>query len=241
MPDADTHTSMSGSTEPRAPLVIAVDGPSGAGKSTLGRKLAGELGLLYLDTGAMYRAVALRISRAGDDPADAAALARHAREAEIELAGEPDRLQVRLDGEEVSAQLRRGEIAQLASIVSANSDVRREMVRRQREIAMRAPAGVVLDGRDIGTIVFPGAPVKFFLTATPHSRATRRFRQADETQDAASFDDVLRDVEERDLRDSTRADSPLQIAEDAVVIDSTEEGIDDVLARMLTVVRERME
>ena len=239
MPDADTQPIAYTEKPARTPLVIAVDGPSGAGKSTLGRRLAGELGLLYLDTGAMYRAVALRIARANDDPADASALARHARDAKIELAGEPDRLQVWLDGEEVSAHLRRNEIAQLASVVSANSDVRREMVRRQREIAMRAPAGVVLDGRDIGTVVFPDAPVKFFLTATPHSRATRRFRQASETVNAASFDDVLRDVEERDLRDSTRADSPLQIAEDAVVIDSTEEGIDDVLARMLAIVRER--
>lgn len=217
------------------PLIIAVDGPSGAGKSTLGRRLASELKLLYLDTGAMYRAVALAVLRAKLDPHDAASVAIVAQTARIELAGDPQALQVRLDGEDVSNRLRTEEIAQIASVISTNSNVRREMVRRQREMARQAACGVVLDGRDIGTVVFPDAPVKFFLTATPEQRAARRFTEA---SDAAEYEAVLRDIQERDARDSTRDDSPLAIADDAIVIDSTEETIDEVLARMMERVEE---
>jgi cytidylate kinase len=243
-PDAAALTAASTpeSSQPRAvlaaiePLIIAVDGPSGAGKSTLGRRLASKLKLLYLDTGAMYRAVALAVLRAKLDPHDAASVALVAQTTRIELAGEAQALQVRLDGEDVSSQLRKEEIAHIASIISTNSDVRREMVRRQREMAHAAARGSVLDGRDIGTVVFPDAPVKFFLTATPEQRAARRFTEA---ADAAGYDEVLRDIQERDARDSTRDDSPLAIADDAIVIDSTEETIDEVLARMLEAVAER--
>ncbi len=221
----------------RAPLIVAVDGPSGAGKSTLGRRLARELGLLYMDTGAMYRAIALAALRANIDLTDAHALARIARDSRIELTGDADRLQVWLDGEEVSGSLRTEEVAAAASIVSINSDVRRAMVSRQREMARDAKRGVVLDGRDIGTVVFPDAPVKFFLTATPEQRATRRFHQAGES--ARNYEDVLRDIQERDARDATRGDSPLAIADDAIVIDSTEETAEEVFARMISIIAER--
>lgn len=222
-------------TSESVPLIIAVDGPSGAGKSTLGRRLAGKLNLLYLDTGAMYRAVALAVLRAKLDPHDAPSVALVAQTARIELAGDPTALQVRLDGEDVSSKLRTEEIAHIASVISTNSDVRGEMVRRQREMARQAARGVVLDGRDIGTIVFPDARVKFFLTATPEQRAARRFTEASDT---SGYEEVLRDIQERDARDSTRDDSPLAIADDAIVIDSTEATIDEVLARMLEAVEE---
>ena len=219
------------------PLIIAIDGPSGAGKSTLGRRLARELGLLYIDTGAMYRAVALAAAREGVDASEAEAVAEVARRASIRLEGDPDSLRVLLDGRDVSEEIRGEGAGGAASVVSAVPEVRREMVRRQRE--MGAGGGVVLDGRDIGTVVFPAADVKFFLTAVPEERARRRFDEGRAVAREQSFEETLADLNERDRRDSTRDDSPLRIAEDAVVIDTTELPIDEVFARMLQVVRER--
>src|SRR5205814_2788 len=217
------------------PLIIAIDGPSGAGKSTLGRRLARELGLLYIDTGAMYRAVALAAAREGVDASEAEAVAEVARRASIRLEGDPDSLRVLLDGCDVSEEIRGEGAGGAASVVSAVPEVRREMVRRQRE--MGAGGGVVLDGRDIGTVVFPSADVKFFLTAVPEERARRRLDE--ERTRAQSFAETLADINERDRRDSTRDDSPLRIGDDAVVIDTTELSIDEVFRRMLQVVRER--
>ena len=219
------------------PLIIAIDGPSGAGKSTLGRRLARELGLLYIDTGAMYRAVALAAAAAGADLSDAGAVAEVARRASIRLEGDPDSLRVLLDGCDVSEEIRGEGAGGAASVVSAVPEVRREMVRRQRE--MGAGGGVVLDGRDIGTVVFPAADVKFFLTAVPEERARRRFDEGRAVAREQSFEETLADLNERDRRDSARDDSPLRIAEDAVVIDTTELSIDEVFARMLQVIRER--
>src|SRR5688500_9912909 len=158
-------------------MIIAIDGPSGAGKSTLGKMLAKKLGLLYLDTGAMYRAAALSALDKGVDLVDAPAVAAAAEKARIELVGEPESLKVILDGRDVSAEIRTLEVAQAASIVSTISEVRRIMVRHQREIGTRDPRGCVLEGRDIGTIVFPKADYKFFLTAKPDARAQRRFAE----------------------------------------------------------------
>jgi len=220
------------------PFIIAIDGPSGAGKSTLGRMLAGELGLLYVDTGAMYRAVALAVTEAGASAKDAAAVAEVARRARVELSGTPDDLRVRLDGRDVTEEIRTEQITRLASVVSAHSEVRRELVRRQREMGTTG-AGVVLDGRDIGTVVFPAADVKFFLTAVPEARATRRYEQDHAREPGLTYADTLSDINTRDERDSTRADSPLRIAEDAYVIDTTELSVEEVFARMLEAVRER--
>ncbi|HEX8128825.1 MAG TPA: (d)CMP kinase [Pyrinomonadaceae bacterium] len=220
------------------PLIIAIDGPSGAGKSTLGRRLARELGLLYVDTGAMYRAAALAVVGAGVNATDADEVARVAARARIELAGDPDSLRVLLEGRDVSAEIRTEQITRLSSVISAIPAVRRDLVRRQREMGERG-GGVVLDGRDIGTVVFPNADVKFFLTAIPEARARRRFDEDHRTEPDLTFQDTLADINTRDERDSTRADSPLRIAEDAVVIDTTDLSVEQVFARMLEVVRER--
>jgi CMP/dCMP kinase len=220
------------------PLIIAIDGPSGAGKSTLGRMLARELGLLYIDTGAMYRAVALAVTEAGVSTADHEAVAEVARRAEITLSGDPDSLQVRLDGRDVSREIRTEQISHTASVISTIPEVRRELVRRQRELGA-AGRGVVLDGRDVGTVVFPSADVKFFLTARPEERAKRRYEEERAKDQDQSFEDTLADINARDRRDSTREDSPLHIAEDAVVIDTTGLSIEDVFHRMMEIVRER--
>jgi cytidylate kinase len=219
-------------------MIIAIDGPSGAGKSTLGRRLARELGLLYVDTGAMYRAAALAVVGAGANAADADEVARIAARARIELAGDPDSLRVLLEGRDVSAEIRTEQITRLSSVISAIPAVRRDLVRRQREMGARG-GGVVLDGRDIGTVVFPSADVKFFLTAVPEERAKRRFDEDHAKEPDLTFQETLADINTRDERDSTRADSPLRIAEDAVVIDTSDLSVEQVFARMLEVVRER--
>jgi cytidylate kinase len=219
------------------PFIIAVDGPSGAGKSTLGRRLARELGLLYIDTGAMYRAVALAVTGAGVSTSDAERVAEVARRASIRLEGDPDSLRVFLDGRDVSGEIRGEEVGRAASVISAIPAVRRELVRRQRE--MGEGGGVLLDGRDIGTVVFPSAEVKFFLTAVPEARARRRLDEERARASEQSFEATLADINERDRRDATRDDSPLRIAADAVVIDTTDSSVEEVFQRMLRVIRER--
>lgn len=218
-------------------MIIAIDGPSGAGKSTLGRMIARELNLLYIDTGAMYRAVAHAINESGVSMADGRAVARVAESAEINLAGDPDSLQVTLNGRDISQKIRTEEISHAASVISVIPEVRRALVHRQREMGARG--NVVLDGRDIGTVVFPNADIKFFLTAAPEERASRRYDEDRLKKQDITFEETLADINTRDQRDSTREDSPLAIAEDAVVIDSTELSITDVFERMMEIIRER--
>jgi CMP/dCMP kinase len=220
-------------------MIIAIDGPSGAGKSTLGKMLAKNLGLLYLDTGAMYRAVALaamRDERALNDPARAAEIARGAN---IELKGEPDTLRVFLDGEDISETIRTLEIAQAASIVSTNSEVRRIMVDLQRRLGEQSPKGCVLEGRDIGSVVFPNADVKFFLTAKPEARARRRFEEDKAKGRESTYEQTLAEINERDQRAASRSDSPLTIADDAVVIDTSELDLTEVFEQMIAKIGER--
>jgi cytidylate kinase len=221
-------------------MIIALDGPSGAGKSTLGRMLARELKLLYLDTGAMYRAAALAVIEAGVSLTDKEAIGAVVARADINLEGDPDSLQVRLNGRDVSQEIRTEEVSHSSSVISTIPKVRSTLVNRQREMGTRS-GGVVLDGRDIGTVVFPQADIKFFLTAAPEARAQRRYEEDRLKERDATFEDTLADINTRDRRDSTRDDSPLRIADDAIVIDSTELSIDEVFERMMSEIRERGE
>jgi cytidylate kinase len=220
-------------------MIIAIDGPSGAGKSTLGKMLAKEKNLLYLDTGAMYRAVGLAVLQNNVSFEDKTRVAEIAENAKIELVGEPENLQIFLGGRDVSAEIRTNEIGQAASIVSGVSEVRRILVEHQRTIGETAKNGAVLDGRDIGSVVFPKADVKFFLTAKPEARARRRYEEDLEKQRAVSYEQTFAEIKERDERDVSREDSPLMIAEDAVVIDTSELDLSEVFAQMMQIIQEK--
>jgi cytidylate kinase len=219
-------------------MIIAIDGPSGAGKSTLGKMLAKKLGLLYLDTGAMYRAAALAALKEGISLHNTERLATIAENASIELVGEPDDLKVVLDGRDVTTEIRTLEVAQAASVVSTISEVRRIMVRHQREIGNRDEKGCVLEGRDIGSVVFPHADYKFFLTAKPEARAHRRFAEDTAKGRVSTFEETLAEINERDARDVSRADSPLTIAPDAIVIDTSDLDLTEVFEQMLAKIKE---
>jgi cytidylate kinase len=220
-------------------MIIAIDGPSGAGKSTLGKMLAKQLNLLYLDTGAMYRAVGLAVLQNGLKFEDRTKIAEIAENSEIKLVGEPENLQIFLNGRDVSAEIRTNEIGQAASIVSGVSEVRRILVEHQRSLGKNSPTGAVLDGRDIGSVVFPNADIKFFLTARPEARARRRYEEDLEKQRATSYEQTFAEIKERDERDVSRADSPLMIADDAVVIDTSELDLSEVFAQMMQIVHEK--
>ena len=220
-------------------MIIAIDGPSGAGKSTLGKMLAKQLGLLYLDTGAMYRAVAVAALHRGISFEGANALADVAANAEIELVGEPDSLRVYLDGQDVTAEIRTLEVAQAASIASTVTGVRRAMVEQQRQIGASTSNGCVLEGRDIGSVVFPNADVKFFLTAKPEARARRRFEEDREKGLISTYEQTFAEINQRDERDVSRTDSPLVIADDAVVIDTSELDLTEVFEQMLATINTR--
>jgi cytidylate kinase len=215
------------------PLIIAIDGPSGAGKSTLGRMLARQLGLLYIDTGSMYRAVALAVIESSTKETDDVAVGNLAERIDIDLAGDPDSLRVTLDGRDVSDRIRDEDVTNMSSIISTIPAVRRAMVGRQRELGGR---GAVIDGRDIGTVVFPKAGVKFFLDAAPEERAERRLVEERAHNPAATYEQTLADISERDRRDMTRIDSPLFAAENAIVIDSTGQPIEEVFKSMMAIV-----
>jgi len=217
-------------------LIVAIDGPSGAGKSTAGRELARRLGYVFIDTGAMYRAVAWRALRAGVALDDGDALAALARDTEVSF--EPGGTRVYVGGADAPAEIRSREGSVAASQVSVHSEVRRELVRRQRELGREG--GVVLDGRDIGTAVFPEAELKLYVDADPRRRAERRFRELGGEGQGRSLEAIEAEIRARDRADSTRADSPLVRAPDAVLIDSTALSPEQVVARMEQMVRERL-
>jgi len=217
-------------------LVIAIDGPSGAGKSTAGRTLARRLGYTFLDTGAMYRALALKALRervpldAGEALAD---LARRTR-IDLDVGGEV----VTLDGEDVSSAIRTQQVSAAASRVSVHPPVRRLMVARQQELGRGG--GVVLDGRDVGTVVFPDADVKFYVDADPRRRAERRHAELAATGVDSDVAAIEREIRVRDHADSTRPDSPLTRAPDAIYLDTTVLGPDAVVQRMTGIVEEKL-
>jgi cytidylate kinase len=202
----------------------------------MGRMLARELGLLYIDTGSMYRAVALAVMESSVSSNDDVAVGSLASRVSIDLRGDPEAIEVTLEGSDVTAAIRSDQVTRLSSIISMIPEVRRAMVQRQREMGKR---GAVLNGRDIGTVVFPDADVKFFLTALPQERVQRRFVEERVQDPDVDFEETFVDMTERDRRDATRSDSPLRIAENAVVIDSTGLSVDEVFAKMIAVVREK--
>ncbi len=215
-------------------FVVAIDGPAGAGKSTVARRLAARLGYAYIDSGAMYRAVALWALREGVDLADAARLEALAQAARIEFA--PAGPSVRLNGEDVSEAIRAPEVSQASSKVSALPGVRRALVEKQRQLG--ATQSVVMEGRDIASVVFPNADVKIFLDAAPGARARRRAFELEQKGEAVSPQQVAQELEERDRRDSTRATAPLVQAPGSVYVDTTGLSIEEVEQVILKLVRE---
>lgn len=212
---------------------VAIDGPSGAGKSTIAKAVAERFGFIYVDTGAIYRTVGLAVSRAGIDPQDTDAIVGLLPALDIALRHGEDGLQhMFLNGEDVSALIRTPEISMYASKVSALPPVRAFLMEMQRSMARRT--SVIMDGRDIGTVVLPDAALKIFLTASAEARAERRYKELLEKGQSVSYDDVLRDMAERDKNDTTRAAAPLRAADDAVLLDtsalSLAESIDAVAA-----------
>lgn len=218
-------------------LIVAIDGPSGAGKSTLSKALAERTGYVNIDTGAMYRTVALLAQRTGLDPADDNALAALCRELHIEFVREPGGEKVLANGEDVSQAIRTPEVSLLTPRVAACPAVRAALVQQQRQMGERG--GVVLEGRDIGTVVFPQAEVKFFLSASAAERGRRRFEELRAKGIEVDLEQTIKDVEERDAADEAREHAPLRRAGDAVVIDSTRLSIEEVLTEMLRVVAAR--
>jgi CMP/dCMP kinase len=215
-------------------VVVAIDGPAGAGKSTIAKRLASRLGFIYIDTGAMYRAVALWAVRQGIDPGDMHRAEQLAIAAQIELA--PGR--IALNGEDVTEAIRMPEVSNGASKIAVIPGVRRAMVAKQREIGERT--SVVMEGRDIGTVVFPQADVKVYLDANPDERVRRRYEELKQKGQPVSPQQIAAEMRERDQRDSTRADAPLAQAPDAVYLDSTGLDIEQVEEAILRIVRARV-
>lgn len=217
---------------------IAIDGPSGAGKSTLARKLAAKLNFIYVDTGAMYRTIGLYIYRKGIDPKDAEKVASVLPEIKVELSFVDGEQRVYLNGEDVSAEIRLHEVSQYASLTSAIPAVRAYLFDMQQALA--AENNVIMDGRDIGTVVLPNAEVKIFLTAQPEVRAQRRYNELLERGQEVDFDQILADVIRRDEQDMNRPVAPLKPADDSIILDTSEYSFDQSLELLYNTVKERI-
>lgn len=216
-------------------LIITIDGPAGAGKSTLAKALAKELGYKYLDTGAMYRAVALLALREGISPEDDQGLKELVDTVHLEV---DDEGRIKANGQDLTEDLRDEKIGMMASLISQKKDVREALWALQRQIGEKG--GIVAEGRDTGTVVFPQADVKFYLDASPEERARRRFLDLLQRGKAVSFEEVLEDVKRRDHQDTNRSLAPLKVPEGAFYVDSTGLSISEVLGLMLEKVREKL-
>jgi CMP/dCMP kinase len=218
-------------------LVIGIDGPSGSGKSTVGKAVARRLDYLYIDSGAIYRAIARKAIDTSTPLEDAASMARLARDSEIKLVGDPDHLRVLLDGRDVTDSIRQPDASRASSVVATIPEVREAVVDKLREMARAG--GVVMDGRDIGTKVFPDAQVKLFLDASLDVRARRRFEEERERGRDVSVEAIRGELEERDRRDRERTATPLVKAGDAIFIDTSDMPLDRVIEHVLEIVRTR--
>ena len=219
-------------------ISVAIDGPAGAGKSTLARQLARDLGYIYVDTGAMYRAVGLYALRAGADPADRAAVAALLPGIRLRLAVLDGEQHIYLNDEDVSALIRTEQVGMAASAVGANPAVRAFLLDLQRDMAKTG--NILMDGRDIGTVILPNATVKIFLTASCEARARRRWLEYQAAGRPDSYEEVLADVKQRDEQDSGRAAAPLRRAEDAVLLDTSDMDLGQSLAAMKRIIKERV-
>ena len=219
------------------PTNIAIDGPAGAGKSTIAKRVAKELSFIYVDTGAMYRAMALHLLKHEIPMDDAEAIAKSCHDAAISIRYENGEQQVILNGENVTSLLRAEEVGNMASVSSANPSVRKKLVSLQQELA--ASCDVVMDGRDIGTVVLPDANVKIYLTASSRTRAMRRHQELQQKGESCDLDAIEEDIKERDYRDMHREISPLRQAEDAVLVDSSEMTIQEVCDAIISVYEEK--
>lgn len=219
-------------------LAIAIDGPSGAGKSTIARLLAADLRFIYVDTGALYRAVGYTMLQEGIDPADAAAVEERLPELQVELRYVDGVQRVFVNDQDVSDCIRTPEVSMAASAVSALPAVRQFLLQLQRDLA--ASSNVIMDGRDIGTVVLPDAGLKIFLTASPEERARRRYLELQEKGVDTTLEAVLEDMRQRDHNDSNRAAAPLKAAEDAVMVDTTGCSLEEAVERMKKLAKERI-
>jgi CMP/dCMP kinase len=226
---------LSGCAMEKKGLVIALDGPSGAGKSTVARRLAQHLGYIYIDTGAMYRAIGWKAKRERIDPADETRLAELCFRTEVLIKNDSGDPRVYVDGRDVSGEIRTPEMSMMASTVSKSPAVRTRLLALQRELGKNG--GVVMDGRDIGTVVFPDADVKFFLDASVEERGRRRYVELKAKGMDVDLAQITKEIQERDRQDSGRVLAPLRKADDALLLDSTCMSIDDVLTAMLSAVK----
>ena len=218
---------------------VAIDGPAGAGKSTIARRVAAALGSIYVDTGAMYRAMALYLFRKGIDPDDAEAISRECKNADISIDFQNGEQVVLLSGENVNDLLRTPEVSDMASRTSVNPFVRKKLVELQQKLGRQKD--VVMDGRDIGTVVLPDAQVKIYLTASVDVRAKRRYKELLEKGMEADLAQITEQIRERDERDMNRAVSPLKQADDAVLVDTSDMTIEEVTDRILEIIKEKRE
>ena len=220
-------------------ISVAIDGPSGAGKSTVARAAAAKLGYVYVDTGAMYRAIGLAVCRRGISGDDIAGIVATLPTVELAIRYQDGEQHILLCDEDVSEAIRTPEIAKYASQVSAVPEVRAFLLETQRNMAING--NILMDGRDIGTVILPDAPVKIFLTASDEARAQRRYLELCEKGQQVTFDQVLHDIRQRDLQDSTRAVAPLRQADDAVLLDTSDISLEQSIEAVLRIIRERTE